>query len=125
MGTGCQGLDPILTQHVFFMTVSENYVGLGRAGTRHSYNFSSFPWFSYSALLCRAGMCGKRMRLAGERLAVSQLENSSFHSCDEHEGTRASTCFLEACATAPSTSRGPVAERCHAAARAVSRYKSP
>lgn len=33
------------------------------------------------------------MRLAGERLAVSQLENSSFHSCDKHEGTRAKTCL--------------------------------
>lgn len=37
-------------------------------------------------------MCGKRMRLAGERLVVSQLETSSFHSCDEREGTRAKTC---------------------------------
>lgn len=75
------------------MTVSENYVGLGRAGKRHGYNFSSFPWFSYSALLCGAGVCGKRMRLAGERLAVSQLENSSCHSCDKGEGTRVQTCL--------------------------------
>lgn len=32
------------------------------------------------------------MRLVGERLALSQLENSPFHRNDEHEGTWAKTC---------------------------------
>ena len=103
------------------MTVSENYIGLGRAGKRHSYNFSSFPWFSYSALLCRAGVCGKRLRLAGERLAVSQLENGSSHSCDEHEGTQAQTCLWRLVRGTSSTSRGAMAEWCHAAAQALER----
>lgn len=58
---------------------------------RHGCDFSSCPWFR--ALLCRVGVCGKRVRLAGERLLVSLLANSSARSSAGHEGSRAKTCL--------------------------------
>lgn len=58
---------------------------------RHGCDFSSCPWFR--ALLCRVGVCGKRVRLAGERLLVSLLANSSARSSAEHEGSQAKTCL--------------------------------
>lgn len=69
------------------------------------------------ALLCRAGVCGEGSEAGGERLAVAQLEDCPFHSCDEHQRTQAKTCLWD----------HPDLRVlwCHTAAREVSRYKSP
>lgn len=60
---------------------------------RHGCDFSSCPWFGCGALLYRDGLCGKRVRLAGERLLLSQLVNSSAHSSAEHERSWVKTCL--------------------------------